>query len=48
MMHSTYFGVDIYRNTEPGYRLRYRARTRIGGIAADTLDGIRALIRAAR
>jgi hypothetical protein len=39
----TYFGVNIYRNTEPGYRLRWS--TIAPNLAADTLAGIRQLIR---
>lgn len=41
MPHSTYFGVNIYRATSPGYALRWTA----GRLAADTLAGIRWLIR---
>jgi hypothetical protein len=41
MFHSEFFGVTIWRNTSPGYRLRWTA----GRFAADTLDGIRRLIR---
>lgn len=43
----TYRGVVIFRNTEPG-RLRYTARTDAGGRAADTLAGIKTLIREAQ
>lgn len=39
--HSTYFNHSIYRNTEPGYRLRWTS----GRLAADTLAGIKQLIR---
>lgn len=39
----TYFGVNIYRNTEPGYRLRWS--TVSPNRAADTLAGIKELIR---
>jgi hypothetical protein len=39
--HSTYYGVLIWRNTQPGYKLRWTA----GRLAADTLAGIRSLIR---
>lgn len=39
----TYFGVNIYRNTEPGYRLRWS--TIAPNRAADTLAGIKELIR---
>jgi len=41
MFHSEYFGVSIWRNMAPGYALRWMA----GRFAADTLAGIRALIR---
>ena len=40
--HSTYFGVAIWRRTEPGYQLRWSA---LGGFAADTLAGLKQLIR---
>lgn len=40
-----YFGVMIWRNDTPGYRLRWSA---LGGFAADTLEGIKQLIREAR
>ena len=40
-----YMGVIIFRNTEPGYRLRYTALTSKGMLAADTLEGIKELIR---
>jgi len=40
-LHSIYFGVVIWQNNEPGYRLRWTA----GRLAADTLAGIRSLIR---
>jgi hypothetical protein len=43
MFHSTYRGVNIYRSDEPGYRLRWT--TIAPRLAADTLDGIKALIR---
>ena len=36
-----YRGVTIFRNTEPGFRLRWSAL----GFAADTLAGIKSLIR---
>lgn len=42
--HSTYFGASIWRNTEPGYKLRWTA----GRFAADSLAGIRQLIKEAR
>ncbi len=41
-IHSIYFGLVIWRNTGPGYQLRWTA----GRLAADTLVGIRGLIRA--
>ena len=41
-MFLEYYGVMIFRNTEPGSRLRWSAR---GGFAADTLAGIKAAIR---
>lgn len=41
-LHSIYFGVTIWRKTTPGYQLRWTA----GRLAADTLAGIRELIRA--
>lgn len=40
-----YRGVVIFRATAPGWRLRYTAR---GGFAADTLAGIKRLIRDAQ
>lgn len=41
MFHSTYCGVTIWRNTAPGYALRWTG----GGMAADTLAGLKRLIR---
>lgn len=41
----TYRGVNIWRNTEPGHRLRWSA---LGYGAADTLEGMRRLIRDAQ
>mgnify|MGYP001809913010 CR=1 FL=1 len=41
----TYRGVNMYRSTEPGPRLRWSA---LGYGAANTLDGMRRLIRDAR
>lgn len=38
--HSTYKGVLIWRNTEPGYRLRWTG----GNLSADTLAGLKKLI----
>jgi hypothetical protein len=43
--YHTYYGVTIWRNTKPGYRLRWSA---LGGFAADTLAGIKQLIRESR
>jgi hypothetical protein len=41
-----YRGVVIFRRTEPGYALRYTARTEDGTpLAADTLGCIKELIR---
>jgi len=40
----TYRGVTIWRNTSPGYRLRWSA---IGFGASDTLQGMKFLIRSA-
>jgi hypothetical protein len=41
-----YRGVVIFRNTVPGYALRWTARSKQGSpLAADTLDGIKTLIR---
>jgi hypothetical protein len=37
----TYRGVTIWRNDSPGHRLRWTA----GRLAADTLQGLKALIR---
>lgn len=43
-----YKGVIIWRNTTPGYALRYTAQTGSGQkLAADTLAGIKQLIREA-
>ena len=44
-LHHTYYGVTLWRNTEPGYRLRWSA---LGGFAADTLAGLKQLVRAAQ
>ncbi len=44
-----YRGVTIFRNTEPGSALRWSARSKQGDkLAADTLAGIKTLIREAR
>jgi hypothetical protein len=40
-----YYGVYIHRNTEPGYRLRYTALCFGKPLAADTIDGMKSLIR---
>lgn len=42
----TYRGVTIFRNTDPRYRLRYSARALGRMLAANTLKGMRDLIRA--
>jgi hypothetical protein len=44
-LHHQYRGVTIWRNTTPGYALRWNARTEWGPVSADTLAGIRELIR---
>jgi hypothetical protein len=44
--HSTYFGIFIYRKTTFGPQLRWT--TVEGGLAADTLAGIRQLIRSSK
>lgn len=44
MFHSSYKGASIYRNTAPGYRLRWTALCFGNRYAADTLEGIRQLI----
>lgn len=46
MYHSTYYGCEIYRN-EHGYHmgLRWEAYTPRGKVRADTLDGVKKLIR---
>jgi hypothetical protein len=45
MFHSTYCGASIYRNIEPGYRLRWTSLCFGNNYAADTLAGIKELIR---
>lgn len=40
-----YCGIIIFRKTTPGYQLPYTARTLKGLLAADTLKGIRELIK---
>lgn len=47
MHHSTYYGINIWRQSAIG-RLRYTALTTNGQLAADTLDGIRSLILKSR
>ena len=44
MFHSRYKGAEIYRNTEPGYRLRWSSLCFGRNYAADTLAGIKYLI----
>jgi hypothetical protein len=44
MFHSTYKGASIYRNTEPGYKLRWTSLCFGRSYAADTLAGIKELI----
>lgn len=44
MYHSTYKGVIIWRNTEPGYALRWTANVHGDKVASDTLHGIRQMI----
>lgn len=41
-LYFTYYGVTVWRNTEPGSKLRYSA---LGGLAADTQEGMKKLIR---
>jgi hypothetical protein len=43
MFHSTYRGINIYRNTEPGYKLRWYSI--VPNLAANTLMGIKQLIQ---
>lgn len=40
--HFEYRGVTVWRHTEPGCQLRYYT---LGGLAADTQEGIKKLIR---
>lgn len=42
----TYFGCVLNRSTTPGYALRWTAFTPKGQVAADTLSGLKELIRA--
>lgn len=48
--HSTYYGCNIYRQTGVGvalgYAMRWTARTPLGSVAADTLEGVKRCIRA--
>jgi hypothetical protein len=46
MHHSTYKEVEIYRNTEQGYSLRWYSIS--PRLAADTLQGLKELIKEAR
>jgi hypothetical protein len=39
--HSTYMGINIYKNISPGFRLKWTS----GNLAADTLTGLKKLIR---
>ncbi len=41
----TYMGVNLYRNTTPGSRLRWSA---LGYGAADTLAGMKSLVKEAK
>ncbi len=44
--HSEYYGIMIFKNTARGYQLKYSARlNNRDKIAADTLDGIKELIK---
>lgn len=43
MLHSTYRGVNIYRQVEPDYKLSWYSI--VPHLAADTLAGLKALIR---
>jgi hypothetical protein len=43
-----YRGVPITRSTEPGYRLPWRAYVDDHFVSADTLAGLKALIRQAQ
>jgi hypothetical protein len=48
MFHSLYRGFTIWRNTAPGFALRWTAKHDNGDkFAADTLAGLRQLIRGA-
>jgi hypothetical protein len=45
-LHYTYKSHDIFRQTEPGYKMKYRTRCNKTGdfLCADTLHGIKSLI----
>ena len=44
--HSEYYGIMIFKNTAPGYQLKYSARLNNGDkIVADTLEGIKKSIK---
>ena len=45
MHHSTYFGVNITRETNSPYCLQWSAYANDRFVFADTLEGIRQLIR---
>lgn len=46
MFHSTFKGFTIWRNTEPGCKLRWTTKHDNGDkFAADTLEGVKQLIR---
>lgn len=45
--HSTYFDHIIYRNTEP-HKVRWTSRVDGRFVAADTLSGIKEMIRESR
>ncbi len=49
LFHRQYLGRSIYRNDQPGYKLRWTATSPTGQrLAADTLEGIKQLIRESR
>lgn len=45
MLHSTYYGINIWHADRNSSGIRYEAMTRHGKMRADTLRGIRELIR---
>lgn len=45
--HSTYCGRTVWHNTAAGYALRWIACGEAGQLAADTLAGLRHLVRRA-